>query len=609
MSSVFGELKRRNVIRVAGMYAVVGWVLAQIGTTLEETMGLPAWFDGLIVALLLIGLPIALLLAWAFELTPEGVVKTETVSEGESITAETGRKLDYAIVFGLVLLAATVLWQKSDTDVVVVDDEADTPSALVNEKAAEAASIAVLPFADLSPAGDQEYFSDGIAEEILNVLVGVEGLEVTSRTSSFQFKGDDLGIPAIAKFLNVRHVVEGSVRKSGETIRVTAQLIDAGNDKHLWSDTFDRPLTAENIFAIQDEIAKSIVKALSVALGIGSLEPIEVVPITESLTAYDLFLQARPLFLSRQDLVVADELLARALEQDVEFAKAWEVRAALQTLKVEYGYSDLTLDEAERLGNEFARHALSVEPRSATALAVIAKTDGNAAEELRRMVNIASVFAQFSEALEIEPRNASALLWRGLRYLAVGDLDAALGDFAKCMEYEPYYTPCVENHYTVLAAMGRDDEALAAYLKGLDKSSVKVAYAHFPLLARLDQELAFKSASNSEVVLQGWRRHDELWLAYRSPERDHAELIESIRIHFNDLKGGYGEMFGFVTNPLGIGWRVPDGLLMWDASMARNRQTSEFKSYIHESGVFEYWQVAGFPPQCRPVGKDDFECD
>jgi TolB-like protein/Tfp pilus assembly protein PilF len=499
------------------MYAVVGWVLTQIGTTLEETMGLPAWFDGLIVALLLIGFPIALLLAWAFELTPEGVVKTEAVPEGESITAETGRKLDYAIVFGLVLLVATVLWQNSGTDAVFVDDEVGV---------AGDTSIAVLPFADLSPAGDQEYFSDGIAEEILNVLVGVDGLEVTSRTSSFQFKGDGLGIPAIAKTLNVRHVLEGSVRKSGETIRVTAQLIDASIDKHLWSDTFDRPLTTENIFAIQDEIAKSIVMALSDTLGIGRLEPVEVVPITENLTAYDLFLQARPLFLARVDLGVADELLARALEQDPEFAKAWEMRAALQTLKVEYGYSGLSPNEAERLGNEFARRALAIEPRSATALAVIAKGDGNAAQRLRRRESLVRIFAEFNSALEIEPRNASALLWRGLRYLMVGDLNASLNDFVKCMEYEPFYTPCVENNYTVLAAMGRDDEALAAYVEGLNTSTTKVAYAHFPLLARLDEELGFKSASNAEAALQGWRRHDELWLAYRNPERDHAELIE-----------------------------------------------------------------------------------
>ncbi len=289
MSNIFSELKRRNVFRVAGVYAVVGWVLAQISTTLEEALGLPAWFDALIVALLLLGLPVAIVFAWAFEMTPNGVVRTESVPEGESITADTGHKLDYAIVAGLILLIAMVVWQKTGSDAVVADSAPVDAVAQVADTKADAASIAVLPFADLSPQGDQEYFSDGISEEILNVLVAVDGLEVTSRTSSFQFKGGELGIPAIAKLLNVRHVVEGSVRKSGETIRVTAQLIDAANDKHLWSQTYDRPLSVENIFSIQDEIAKAIVGALSQTLGVGSLEPVRVSATTSNLSAYELY--------------------------------------------------------------------------------------------------------------------------------------------------------------------------------------------------------------------------------------------------------------------------------------------------------------------------------
>jgi len=375
MDNFFGEMKRRNVFRVAGVYAVVGWVLAQIATTLEETMSLPVWFDGLIVALLLIGFPIAIVFAWAFELTPQGVVRTEDVPEGESITGDTGHKLDYAIVAGLVLLAAMIVWQQSDTPIELAEE---VPVLAEDEPAAaevDAASIAVLPFADLSPGGDQEYFSDGISEEILNVLVGVNGLDVTSRTSSFQFKGRGLGIPEIAAELKVRHVLEGSVRKSGETIRVTAQLIDSTDDKHLWSNTFDRPLTTENIFEIQDEIAKAIVTALSETLGVGELEPIEVAATTRNLDAYELYLQARPMFHARERLDVADALLERAVMQDPEFAEAWEIRAALQTLAVEYGFVDTPIEVAEERGAEFAKRALDLEPRSATALAVIAKTE------------------------------------------------------------------------------------------------------------------------------------------------------------------------------------------------------------------------------------------
>jgi TolB-like protein len=609
MNNLFAELKRRNVIRVGGVYAVIGWLLAQIGTTLEEALGLPAWFDGMIVALLLLGLPIALIFAWAFEMTPEGVVRTEAVPEGESITADTGRKLDYAIVAGLVLLGAMIVWQQQSDEPATSGGQLVAGHVQAPSDGENAASIAVLPFADLSPAGDQEYFSDGIAEEILNVLVDVDGLHVTSRTSSFQFKGEDLGIPEIAGLLKVRHVVEGSVRKSGQTIRVTAQLIDAGNDKHLWSETYDRPLTTENIFEIQDDIASSIVVALRDTLGLGSLEPVDVAPTTRNLTAYDLFLQARPLFLARLDLDAADEMLARALEQDPGYADAWEIRAALQTLMVEYGYSDVPVDEAERIGREYAQRALDLDPRSATALAVIGKTDGEAARELRRKVNLRQVFDVFDRALEIEPRNASALNWRGLRYLLVGDLEAAARDFATCMEHEPFYVPCVENYYSAVASAGRDEEALEAYTEALNTSTAKVQFAHLPLLARLDEELAFKTATNDYFLLKGWRRHDDLWQAYRHPGEDYGELIESIRVFLEKRESGFVEDFEYIVHPLGLGWRIPANIVMWDASMRRYRQTDIFKSYVRESGIFDYWQQVGYPPQCRPAGDDDFKCD
>ncbi|MBL4619820.1 MAG: hypothetical protein JKX88_06965, partial [Marinicaulis sp.] len=261
MNKLLTELRRRNIFRVAGVYAVVGWILMQVAGTLENSLNLPDWFDSAITATLLIGFPIAVLLAWAFEMTPEGVKRTETIAEGESVTVKTGRKLDVAILGGLVLVGVMIGWQ------MLRPVPAPSNTTDIGEQTISAASIAVLPFSDLSPNGDQEYFSDGMAEEILNVLVKVTGLNVASRTSSFGFKGQEaLGIPFIAEKLNVRHVLEGSVRKSGETIRITAQLIDAQTDQHLWSETFDRTLTTENIFAIQDEIANAIVDRLGIVI-------------------------------------------------------------------------------------------------------------------------------------------------------------------------------------------------------------------------------------------------------------------------------------------------------------------------------------------------------
>jgi len=609
VSSIFSELKRRNVFRVAGVYAVVGWVLAQISTTLEEALGLPQWFDGLIVALLLLGLPIAIVFAWAFEMTPNGVVRTEAVPEGESITADTGHKLDYAIVAGLALLIVMVIWQQMGTEPIAADSATADAVAQADDTRADAASIAVLPFADLSPAGDQEYFSDGISEEILNVLVAVDGLEVTSRTSAFQFKGGNLGIPAIAKSLNVRHVVEGSVRKSGETIRVTAQLIDAENDKHLWSQTYDRPLNAENIFSIQDEIAKAIVGALSQTLGVGSLEQVQVSATTQNLTAYELYLQARPLFQARFDLDVADDLLRKAVDQDPLFANAWAMRAALQWLMVSYGYSDIPKDDADRLAKEFAHRALELDPQNASAMIAIALVDSVRARDLRDKGDFVEIIATFDHAMAIDPRNATALLWRGLRLLVLGFLEPALADFEKCMEIEPFYVPCAENHYSVLANLGRDEEAMAAYTTGLDQSIIKVEFSYLPLMARMDEELAFKLTTNHQTLLLGWRRHGELYQAYKDPKRDHRELIESIRRHFDAKKVRVEYDFSYIVQPIGNHWRLPTDLLLWDVSMSKYRQSDEFKYYIRESGIFDYWQAIGYPPQCRPVGDDDFECD
>jgi TolB-like protein len=614
MSSILGELRRRNVFRVAGVYAVVGWVLTQIATTLEEAMQLPSWFDGVTVAALLVGFPIALVFAWAFELTPDGVVRTEAVPEGQSITDATGRRLDYAIITGLLLLVVMSVWRMDDPAPVAVETPAvvDAAPEQPAEPEINAASIAVLPFADLSPARDQEYFSDGIAEEILNVLVRTDGLEVTSRTSAFQFKGATLGIPEIAKALRVRHVLEGSVRKSGETIRVTAQLIDADNDKHLWSETFDRPLTAENIFAIQDEIAEAIVVALNAELGLDNLEHIDILPVTENVDAYELFLKARPMFLARRRLDEVDELLARATEKDPEFARAWEMRAAVQTLAVEYGFSDVAVDEAERRGDEFAQRALDIDPNSALALAVRGKDAGNAAETLRRKVDLGNVLGQLSHALQIDPRNGSALNWRGRLYDLVGELENGLADFERCVEFEPHYVPCIVNRAMTLAALGRDEEAMQVMQHALDSGDWLSGFLSLSLLARMDEELAFKLQTARPDVLSGWRRHDELWNAYRHPERDHGELVDSIRAFLE----GTGRqtvngvpVLQWAALPFNDHWSTVNPTMVWDPSLQSYRRSAAFKNFIRKSGVYDYWQAVGFPPQCRPVGADDFECD
>ena len=256
MQKFLSELQRRKVLRVASGYVVAAWVILQVALSLQTAMSLPAAFGAFILGLLIVGFPIAVTVSWFFEFTPDGIKRTVPSGEVARFKPQT---TDFALAAALVLVLAAVVVQLTTPPAAVT-----TATAPKTEPAVSAVSIAVLPFADLSPAKDQEYFSQGIAEEILNVLANVSGLEVASRTSSFQFKGQEkIGVPLIAQQLRVRHILEGSVRKAGDTIRITAQLIDAKTYKHLWSQTFDRAMTTENIFAIQDEITKAIVSQLS----------------------------------------------------------------------------------------------------------------------------------------------------------------------------------------------------------------------------------------------------------------------------------------------------------------------------------------------------------
>ncbi len=455
--------------------------MAQVATTLEEALGLPEWFDGLIVAILLLGLPVAIVLAWAFELTPEGVVRDEARAADVEITQPPVRLIDYGIFVALLALIGLVGWQfLQPAPAEPVAEQGDVEIAPL---AIADATIAVLPFADLSPDADQAYFADGISEEILNVLAKVEGLDVLSRSSSFQFRGEGLGVPEIAARLRVRHVLEGSVRKAGDVLRITAQLIDTENDFNAWSETYDRPLTAENIFVIQDDIATSIVAALGNVIGLSSTVEIESEILTSELGAYDLFLKARVLFQARRELELAESYLQQAVQIDPQFAQAWELWAATYFLKFNYGYTG-PADKMESQTLAYIDRALALNSRSSTALALKAQIRRNRSDRSGTRAEWDDILNDFSLALEADPRNTEALNWRGLAYATLGYADRALADFSACMDVERYYAACIENHYAMLAGLGRDDEAMSAYRQALADGSVKVYFAHLQLLAR-----------------------------------------------------------------------------------------------------------------------------
>lgn len=612
MNGFFSELRRRNVVRVAGVYAVVGWLLTQVSSTLENAIGLPAWFDGMVVALLLIGFPIALVFAWAFELTPEGVKLTADVPEGESIAPKTGRKLDYVIIGGLALVGAMIVADRMtpsfETRLAGAPQGADgAPSP---------ASIAVLPFADLSPAKDQEYFSDGIAEEILNVLAKIEGLEVASRTSSFAFKGQGtLGVPAIAADLKVRHVLEGSVRKSGETLRITAQLIDAKDDRHLWSETFDRPLTAENVFAVQDEIAAAIVAALGDAMQMPTAAAdVAVAKSTTDLSAYDLYLKARGFYQSRENIEEAEALLAEAVERDPNFADAWALRAATFSLFKEYVLTDRSYEDIGKLVDAYADRALALNPDNARAIAARANFRLTSTWGLALKYDISAILADLTRAVALDPRDSSAVNWLGMTRLLVGDTDAAMKTFEACAAFDPYFGPCAENYYDTLIVQGRYEEAFAQYQQVLAKGIVVSGWTNFSMLAHFNEKAAFLQATNHPAWLPDWRRHEELYEAFKRPDDNHADLIADIKeyLRVNPRRGL--NTLSLLLIPIGDHDATPYPLTLWAPDNARFRRSLQFKAYIRATGVHDYWRAHGFPPQCKPIaakdgGKDDFECE
>jgi len=324
--SFFNELKRRNVFRVGIAYTVVAWLIAQVVDLVLENFGAPAWFMRSLLVVLAAGLPISLVFAWAFEMTPEGLKKEKDVDRSQSITHTTGRKLDrmiigvMAVVIAFLVLDRFVL--KDDNGGSAPATEAQTSEqAGAAETAAETGpSVAVLPFVNMSGDANNEYFSDGLTETLLHMLAQLPDLRVAARTSSFAFKGTNTGIAEISKVLGVAHVLEGSVQKSGNRVRITAQLIRGKDGFHVWSQNYDR--TLDDIFAIQDEIANDVANALDVSL-LGGNEAIHNVD-TIDLTAYEAYLKGleQQAMNSYASLPQAQSLFKEALAADPEFIDA-----------------------------------------------------------------------------------------------------------------------------------------------------------------------------------------------------------------------------------------------------------------------------------------------
>jgi adenylate cyclase len=622
--SLFAELKRRNVFRVGLFYVVTAWLVIEVAETVLPLFDVP---DGVLrglVVLLVIGLVPALGLSWIYELTPEGIKRDAGPLAADAQSSDTGRKLNWATLAVAIIAIGFMATDRMRPAPPVVAPTAapaaavapaptaaaDTADRSDTANSVDAASIAVLPFADLSPTGDQAYFSDGIAEEILNALARVDGLAVASRTSAFQFKGRDIGIPEIARALSVRHVLEGSVRKAGDSLRITAQLIDAANDRHLWSETFDRSLTAENVFQIQDEIAVAITGALGVAMKLGSEQLVSSAGGTDDIDAYALYLEARTLYHQRKDLDRADELLEQALEQDPSFARAWELRAPIPTLAIAYGQSSEPLAVAEARTHEYAARALELNPGSSLALATLGKLLMEKGQYLEGFADWATALDYFERAIDADPNNASAYIWLGNMLESIGFLDEALAAYEQCVALEPLYLPCVNNRPYVLVALGRFEEALAMYRRDLGRGLSLYGLHLISLWVETESDILFMEAANHPEVVRGFPRIAELYAAHLDPGGDHSELVAEALQYLPKTPTDVGlQSTDLLLVPLGrneIHWL---GSQLWSDPFRRFRQTEAFREIIRDAGVLAYWREHRFPPLCRPVGADGFECD
>jgi TolB-like protein len=456
--NLFNELKRRNVFRVGIAYGITAWLLAQVADLMLESFGAPDWVMKTVLVVLLIGFPLALIFAWAFELTPEGLKKETEVDRSQSIASQTGKKLDRAIIGVLVVAVALLVMDRfrlggegqqavmEAPSAAATQQEADQPENEIEEK-----SIAVLPFVNMSSDPEQEYFSDGISEEILNALARVKELKVAGRTSSFAFKGRNQDLREIGEALGVNHILEGSVRKAGEQVRITAQLIQARDGFHLWSDTYDRKL--DDIFAIQDEISQAIIGQLKAAL----LDtPVSAQAATNT-RAYELYLLAKQNIRERTEpsLQTASSQLDQAISIDPGFAPALAQRAVAELL--------LSLDEYGTIPNEQSRsnakrwidRSLELganldEPWAALGLYWVQATDRskrlNGIEPLQR-------------ALAINPNLTDASNWLQGVMADQGRLRESITLLEQMLERDPLYRPAINNLILRYNVTGQVDNA------------------------------------------------------------------------------------------------------------------------------------------------------
>ena len=617
---LIAELQRRNVIRMAGLYVVGAWLVVQVADTLLPVFDTPAWVMRALVILLAIGFVPALVFAWVFELTPEGLKRDDEVLPEHSIAPQTAQRMNRSII-ALLLLALGyfavdkfVLTQESGAApelTVNVDDQNAGIAAKPDQQ-----SIAVLAFVDMSPQKDQEYFADGISEEILNALAKVDGLKVAGRTSAFYFKGRNENLSDIGQALGVAHILEGSIRKQGNRVRITAQLIRASNGYHQWSETYDGDL--DDVFDLQERIARSITDQLKIVLQGKQAERL-VHAGTRNPEAYALYLKATDTF-NRRDGAHFDEALAQlqqAIALDPDFARAWSRMATLQAVRSNYQSGDFNafLEATE----QSARRALALDPSLAEPYAALGLTYGNQRQYRQQREAFARAFVldpndvtvnfwhaaalletgyreQAKQALDrtlaIDPLLPNALLWRARLHIADGELNIATEQLRRAEEAGHVFVGLGTS--SLYMAQGERSRAIAALTAAMPYFAQDFPSQASEVFARAcfrDPEAKAEAIGLIDAYLAN--HPDNLpgvvsYVLRRSGEYERAFKLMSERISNNEALSVSGLFTGL----------DPDAM-----------RSPSFGVFIDRSGLGAYWDEFGPPDNCRREDAGAYHCD
>ena len=610
------ELKRRNVIRMAGLYLVGAWLITQVAATLLPVFEAPGWLMKTIVGILALGFIPAMVFAWVFELTPDGLKRDSDVVPEQSIAPQTAQKMNRLIV---ALLVLAVVYFGVDKFVLAPKREAalvaNTTQTLIKKEALKVQkenenSIAVLPFVNMSGKADEDYFSDGMTEELLNVLAKVPQLKVVARTSVFQFKGKSGDVREIGNKLGVAHILEGCVRRDGQQVRITAQLVRVSDGFHIWSETYDREL--KSVFALQDDIARRIGESLTKSLVVAGSAPVReaVDP-----AAYDEYLKGRSLLRQRTDLPVAIRHFQKAVALAPEFAAAWSSLSL--TYEVLYWWEPMNRPETIAALAQAAvasEHAGALDPNSAAsehALANVARAQFRYTEAERHYLRAMQLDPSYPDARE----DYSELLYQ------VGRMEDSARLCRELVVLDPYFPVGWMRLLTAAIALDARAEVQHAQQR-LRAIAPKNYMSRFGML---DYALAYGRADEARAVLAYLQVHYpedgkrvQLLLPWALGETEVSARI--LHAAFKHLPSGEpsvyliarGDVAGYNAYLDSVG---PIGQLYYFGDLYRSKPMGQAmlrdprgKAKLIEFGFVAYWRENGWPQGCRPLGSSDFEC-